>query len=43
VIGLEIDHCPTGEVGRLLVEGKVDYPFDKASLVRSKQDGDLTA
>jgi hypothetical protein len=43
VIGLEIDNCPTGEVGCLMLEGKVDYSFDKASAVRSKQNGDLTA
>jgi hypothetical protein len=43
VIGLEIDHCPTGEVGCLMLKGKVDHPFDKAFVVCSKQDGDLTA
>jgi hypothetical protein len=42
-ISLEVDRCPAGEVGCLLLEGKVDYPFNKVSAVRSKQDGDLTA
>jgi hypothetical protein len=26
-----------------MLEGKIDYPFDKASDVRSKQNGDLMA
>jgi hypothetical protein len=43
VIGLEIDHCPTGKVGCPMLEGKVDYPFDKASAIRPKQYGDFTA
>jgi len=43
MIDLEIDHCPTGEVGCFMLEGKVDYPFDKASAVRSKQYGDFAA
>jgi hypothetical protein len=25
-----------------MLEGRVDYPFDKASVVHPKQDGDLT-